>query len=76
MQLSDQHFQAVTQLFQQISGIKLTAAKRSLVQGRLQKLALEHGLDSIAHEYVDGVMSWPTRRDPRLIVDRLTTNET
>ena len=75
MQLSDQHFQAVTQLFQQISGIKLNASKRSLVQGRLQKLALEHGLDSI-DAYVDGVMSRKQPGEIRLIVDRLTTNET
>jgi chemotaxis protein methyltransferase CheR len=75
MQLSPQRFDAVCQAFAEVSGIRLVPAKKSLVEGRLQKLAMERGIESL-DDYVDEVLS---RRDsPEFVrlVDKLTTNET
>ncbi len=73
--LSQHSFDAVVGLFHQVSGIHLTAAKRSLVEGRLQKLALARGLNDL-DSYVQHLMQ---ERDPQelvRVVDKLTTNET
>lgn len=75
MQLSSQSFNAVVDLFQGISGIRLSEAKRPLVNGRLQKLAQERGVADL-DDYVDQLLA---ERDPQEIVrvvDKLTTNET
>ena len=74
--LSAEAFEAVTQLFQQVSGIRLGDHKQALVTGRLQKLALEAGepdLDRYVARLVSG--GAPAQEMTRLI-DRLTTNET
>lgn len=74
--LSVEAFEAVTQLFQQVSGIRLGEHKQALVTGRLQKLALEAGepdLDRYVARLVSG--GAPAQEMTRLI-DRLTTNET
>jgi chemotaxis protein methyltransferase CheR len=74
--LSAEAFEAVTQLFQQVSGIRLGDNKHALVTGRLQKLALEAGepdLDRYVARLVSG--GAPAQEMTRL-VDRLTTNET
>lgn len=73
--LSQQAFDAVVGLFHQVSGIQLTPAKRSLVEGRLQKLALARGLHDL-DTYVHHLLR---ERDPQelvRVVDKLTTNET
>ncbi|MEK8033731.1 protein-glutamate O-methyltransferase CheR [Ideonella sp. DXS29W] len=75
MNLSNESFQAVADLFHGISGIRLAESKRSLVAGRLQKLAQVQGMRSL-DDYVDRLLS---DRDPDEIirvVDKLTTNET
>lgn len=75
MPLSQESFAAVVDLFHGISGIRLSDAKRPLVEGRLQKLAQDRGirrLDDYVHQLLD-------TRDPAEIVrvvDKLTTNET
>ena len=75
MSLSQASFDAVVDLFHDISGIRLTPAKRPLVEGRLQKLAQDKGvrsLDAYVHQLLD-------EQDPLEIVrvvDKLTTNET
>ena len=74
--LSAEAFEAVTQLFQQVSGIRLGDNKHALVTGRLQKLAQEAGepdLDRYVARLVSG--GAPAQELTRLI-DRLTTNET
>lgn len=73
--ISDRAFADITQLFHQVSGIRLGEAKRSLVAGRLQKLALQRGLHDL-DSFVDELLR---RRDPgelAAVVDKLTTNET
>ncbi|MBN8487849.1 MAG: protein-glutamate O-methyltransferase CheR [Burkholderiales bacterium] len=73
--LSDESFQAVVRLFQNISGIRLADSKRSLVEGRLHKLAQHLGVSRL-DDYVDRLLD---ERDPAEIVrvvDKLTTNET
>ena len=75
MQLSNARFQAVCDAFADVSGIRLVPAKRSLVEGRLQKLALESGIDSL-DDYVDVVLSGRDPAEFTRLVDKLTTNET
>lgn len=73
--LSTQTFDAVTRMFEDVSGIRLGAAKRALVTGRLQRMAQDRDQPDV-DAYVRGLLQ---RRDPAEIgevVDRLTTNET
>ena len=74
--LSTKAFEAVTQLFHKVSGIKLAESKHALVTGRLQRLASEAGEADI-ETYVDKLLRGgaPAQEMTRLI-DRLTTNET
>ena len=75
MLLSDRAFDVVAKAFHEVSGIKLTAAKRQLVIGRLQKLANERGSSSL-DDYVEAVIVKGDRDEMVKVVDRLTTNET
>jgi len=74
--LSNKAFDAVTQLFHSVSGIRLNESKHALVTGRLQRLAIEAGEPDLEH-YVDKLLRGgaPAQEMTRL-VDRLTTNET
>lgn len=74
--LSSKAFEAVTKLFQNVSGIKLNESKHALVTGRLQRLAAEAGETSL-EVYVDKLLRGgaPAQEMTKLI-DRLTTNET
>jgi len=75
MKLSAESFAAVADLFHRVSGIRFNEDKRTLVAGRLNRLAQERGardLDAYVTELVRG-------QDPDemvRVVDRLTTNET
>ena len=74
--LSNKAFDAVTQLFHSVSGIRLNESKQALVTGRLQRLASEAGetdLDLYVEKLLRG--GAPAQEMTRL-VDRLTTNET
>ena len=73
--LSDKSFAAVTQAFFQVSGIKLSSAKRALVEGRLQKLAQQRGAPDV-DTYVDEVFLLQDPKELVRVVDKLTTNET
>ena len=75
MSLSQRSFESVTRLFQQVSGIQLTDAKRQLVIGRLQRLAAERGVASL-DGYVEQVVRGDDPDEVVRLVDRLTTNET
>lgn len=73
--LSQPAFDAVVAMFRDVSGIQLGPAKRALVEGRLQKLALAAGARDL-NAYVDRMLR---ERDPQtltMVVDKLTTNET
>jgi chemotaxis protein methyltransferase CheR len=73
--LSQHAFACVVELFRQVSGIQLTTAKRSLVEGRLQKLALASGAPDL-DTYVQQLLH---ERDPEelvRVVDKLTTTDT
>ena len=74
--LSSKAFDAVTQLFHNVSGIRLNESKHALVTGRLQRLASEAG-ETDLESYVDKLLRGgaPAQEMTRL-VDRLTTNET
>ena len=73
--LSRQRFEAVTQLFFDVSGIRLAEHKRPLVVSRLQKLAQEKGCNTI-DDYVDGLIKQADPLELVKVVDKLTTNET
>ncbi|WP_088279588.1 protein-glutamate O-methyltransferase CheR [Ideonella sp. A 288] len=75
MTLSTPSFTAVTDLFHRVSGIRLSDAKRSLVTGRLQKLAAEAGIPDL-DRYVEHVVAGRDADETRRVIDRLTTNET
>lgn len=75
MTLSRQSFEAVASLFQRVSGICLTEAKRPLVIGRLQKLAQERGIPNL-DDYVRVLTEGRDADELQRAVDRLTTNET
>jgi chemotaxis protein methyltransferase CheR len=75
MNLKPESFAAVVDLFHSISGIKLSEAKRPLVEGRLNRLAQDKGARTL-QGYVEELLR---QRDPAEIVrvvDKLTTNET
>ncbi len=73
--LSQSSFDAVTNLFHQVSGIRLTDAKRPLVTGRLHKLAAARGAPSL-DAYIDDLLSGSDPDEMVKVVDQLTTNET
>jgi len=74
--LSSQAFDAVTRLFHDVSGIRLNESKHALVTGRLQRLAIEAGVNDM-ESYVEKLLRGgaPAQEMTKLI-DRLTTNET
>ncbi|HET8870462.1 MAG TPA: CheR family methyltransferase [Aquabacterium sp.] len=73
--LSSQQFEAVTQLFFDVSGIRLGEQKRPLVVSRLQKLAQEKGCATL-DQYVDELLRQADPSEVVKVVDKLTTNET
>ena len=73
--LSTASFQAVTRLFEQVSGIRLESSKQPLVEGRLQRLATRGGHASV-EAYVGHLLRGASGEDLTALVDRLTTNET
>jgi chemotaxis protein methyltransferase CheR len=72
--LSQSAFQAVTDMFHRVSGIRLTEAKHALVEGRLQKLAQARGRS--VDQYVHDLMQGGDEAEMACVVDKLTTNET
>ncbi len=75
MSLSTSSFRAVTDFFHRESGIRLNDTKRSLVTGRLQKLAQDRNMPSL-DAYVAHVLSGVDAAEARKLIDKLTTNET
>ena len=73
--LSPESFAAVTDLFHQVSGIRLTEAKRPLVAGRLQKLAQQRGITNL-DDYVEQLLDGNDHDELVRVIDKLTTNET
>jgi chemotaxis protein methyltransferase CheR len=73
--LTQRAFEAVTEMFHDVSGIHLSDAKRALVTGRLQKLAQDRGVSDV-NAYVDAVLREGDREELVRVVDKLTTNET
>lgn len=62
-------------MFQRVSGIQLSEAKRALVTGRLIKLAQARGIQDV-DEYVALVLRENDPAELVKVVDKLTTNET
>jgi chemotaxis protein methyltransferase CheR len=75
MSLSPRAFDAVVDAFAGIAGIRLTAAKKPLVEGRLRRLAQERGIADL-DSYVDQLLRSGDDEEMTRVVDRLTTNET
>jgi len=75
MTLTAKSFNAVVDLFHDISGIRLSEAKRPLVVSRLQKLAQDRGSADV-EAYVQWLMSEKPEDEVVRVVDKLTTNET
>ncbi len=75
MALSQQSFDAVTQTFERISGIRLSPAKKALVEGRLQRLAHDKGMADL-DRYVEDLLRNKDAAELTRVVDKLTTNET
>lgn len=75
MALSQHSFDAVSDMFHSVSGIRLTAAKKPLVEGRLQKLARDRGLQDV-ESYVKSLLKEQDHNELVRVVDKLTTNET
>ena len=75
MMLSKSAFDAVTEMFHSVSGIRLTEAKRALVTGRLQKLAQQRGLPNV-DAYVEQLLNGGDKKELVQVIDKLTTNET
>ena len=73
--LSQRSFDAVTDLFHSVSGIRLGEAKRALVAGRLQKLAQARGVPNL-DDYVAQLVRTDDPIEVARVVDKLTTNET
>lgn len=74
--LSRSAFEKVSQLFHDVSGIRLGEAKHALVSGRLQKLAYESGERDL-ERYVARLLRGEAPPDEMTrVIDRLTTNET
>ena len=75
MSLSAPSFGAVVDLFHRASGIRLSPAKKPLVEGRLQKLAADRGMPDL-DRYVQWLISDRDADETRRVIDKLTTNET
>ncbi len=73
--LSKRSFDAISNLFHEVSGIRLTEAKRALVTGRLSKLAHAAGATNL-DTYVADLLAGRYPDDMGKVIDRLTTNET
>jgi chemotaxis protein methyltransferase CheR len=73
--LSPESFDAVTEMFHRVSGIRLSEAKRPLVAGRLQKLAQQRGIASL-DRYVAQLLEDDDPAEMVRVIDKLTTNET
>ena len=74
--LSTQTYTAISDYFFRVSGIRLTAGKKALVQGRLYRLALDNGFADLEAFIRDLVRGQLPEALEVATVDRLTTNET
>lgn len=74
--LSTPAYTAISDYFFRISGIRLTAAKKALVQGRLYRLAMDNGYADLEAFIQDLVRGQLPESLAVATVDRLTTNET
>ncbi|MDP4302156.1 CheR family methyltransferase [Leptothrix discophora] len=75
MSLSQGSFEAVVGMFERVSGIRLVAAKKPLVEGRLQRLAQQAGHARL-DDYVHQLMQAASPEELTRVIDKLTTNET
>lgn len=74
-QLKDVEFSKFQSWLYEATGINLTASKKALVAGRLQKRLTHHNLKSYG-EYFQLIMSKAATAELQIATDLLTTNET
>jgi chemotaxis protein methyltransferase CheR len=68
-------FEAVVAMFEKVSGIRLGAPKKPLVEGRLQRLAQQAGQPNL-DRYVEQLLQNNDPDELTKVIDKLTTNET
>ncbi len=73
--LSEASFQAISDFFEQHSGIRIHAGKRHLVVSRLSREAVRLQCPTL-NDYVARILAEPQGAEARHVVDILTTNET
>lgn len=74
--LSDQHFEPISQLVEQHTGIKLPPTKRLMVEGRLMRRARALGLSGLAQYGDDLFNKGLLESEFQNLVDSVTTNKT
>lgn len=75
LQLSDTHFNKISDLVYRTSGINLKTGKESLVRARLMKRLRARGMPSVK-EYLDLIVSDQGHDELALFIDVMTTNKT
>ncbi|HMZ01733.1 MAG TPA: protein-glutamate O-methyltransferase CheR [Burkholderiaceae bacterium] len=75
MSMSVASFEAVVTMFEKVSGIRLGAVKKPLVEGRLQRLAQQAGQPNL-DRYVERLLHGNDPEELTKVIDKLTTNET
>jgi chemotaxis protein methyltransferase CheR len=75
MTISDEEFDLLRKLIYKRFGINLSAQKRSLLVGRLQKILRQRGISSFKC-YYDELIRDPTETALSQLVDRISTNHT
>lgn len=75
VQISDREFELLRKLVYERSGIKLNAGKKSLVQGRLNKLLTGNGFNSF-RQYYDHITADKTGEALTGMLDAISTNLT
>ena len=75
VQLSDKHFQKISQIVYQSCGINLKPGKEALVRSRLMKRLRAQRINSVP-DYLDYIQSEKGSHELALFIDVMTTNKT
>ena len=75
VQLSDKHFQKISRIVYQSSGINLKTGKEALVRSRLMKRLRAQRINSVP-EYLDYIQSKDGNNELAHFIDVMTTNKT
>ena len=73
VRISDQEFKLISDLVYEMAGIRLTDQKKTLVEGRLNKLIRQIGCDSFK-EYYDYILQDKTGQSLEMMLEKISTN--